>query len=299
MTLAKVADRPLWQDPVPVICGGILVVMAGAATLAPVIEAALGVDATTVDLFGRFQPASTEHPLGQDELGRDMLARLLRGGQVSLLVGFLGAGLAAAIGTAIGLVAGYLGGRIDAVLMRLTDTVIALPILPLLIVLAAVDLEKLGLPSAIAEAENASLWKIIIIVALAGWTTTARLVRAATLTVRSRTYVEAAVANGASTFRILWRHVLPNVSGPILVAVTLSIGNVILLESVLSFLGLGIQPPTPSWGAMLTNAQTLVWEAPHLALWPGLLVFVTVLAINLLGDALRDRIVGRDRIVEG
>jgi len=292
MSAALTQDRPLWRDPVPVVCGTVLGFMVTAALLAPAIERALGVDAVTVDLFGRFQGPSEQHLLGQDELGRDMLARLLRGGQVSLLVGFLGAGLAAAIGTAVGLLAGYLGGRVDALLMRLTDTVIALPILPLLIVLAALDLEKLGLPEALAGSEQASLWKIVVIVALAGWTVTARLVRAATLSVRSRTYVEAAVASGASTLRILWRHVLPNVSGPILVAVTLSIGNVILLESVLSFLGLGIQPPTPSWGAMLTNAQTIVWQAPHLAIWPGLLVFVTVLAINLLGDALRDRIVG-------
>jgi len=288
---ALAPERPLWRDPVPMICLVILGSMVLAALLTPFIERSLGVDAVTVDLFGRFQPPSEKHLLGQDELGRDMLARLLRGGQVSLLVGFLGAGLAATIGTVIGLLAGYLGGRTDAVLMRVTDTVIALPILPLLIVLAALDLNKLGLPE-LAASENASLWKIVAIVALAGWTTTARLVRAATLSVRSRTYVEAAISSGASTFRILWRHVLPNVSGPILVAVTLSIGGVILLESVLSFLGLGIQPPTPSWGAMLTNAQTIVWEAPHLAIWPGLLVFVTVLAINLLGDALRDRIVG-------
>ncbi|MCR9257414.1 MAG: ABC transporter permease [Alphaproteobacteria bacterium] len=292
MSIAVASDRPLWRDPVPMICLALLGTMVLAALLTPAIERLLGVDAVTVDLFGRFQPPSEKHLLGQDELGRDMLARLLRGGQVSLLVGFLGAGLAAVIGTVIGLLAGYLGGRLDAVLMRMTDTVIALPILPLLIVLAALDLGKLGLPEGLATSENASLWKIVVIVAMAGWTTTARLVRAATLSVRSRTYVEAAVASGASTFRILWRHVLPNVSGPILVAVTLSIGNVILLESVLSFLGLGIQPPTPSWGAMLTNAQTIVWEAPHLAIWPGLLVFVTVLAINLLGDSLRDRIVG-------
>jgi peptide/nickel transport system permease protein len=172
--------------------------------------------------------------------------------------------------------------------MRLTDAVIALPLLPLLIVLAAVDLGKIGVPASIAQSESASLYRILLIVALVGWTTVARLVRGATLSVRERDYVRAAVALGARPLRIMLRHVLPNVVSPIIVATTLSVGYVILTESVLSFLGLGIQPPLPSWGNMLTNAQELIWQAPALAVYPGLLIFVTVIAFNFLGDGLQD-----------
>jgi peptide/nickel transport system permease protein len=172
--------------------------------------------------------------------------------------------------------------------MRLTDGVIALPLLPLLIVLAAIDLEKLGVPAEMAQSESVSLYRIIAIVALFGWTTTARLVRGATLSIKTREYIRAAEALGARSTRIMLVHVLPNVVSPIVIATTLSVGNVILLESVLSFLGLGIQPPLPSWGSMLSNAQDLIRSAPALALYPGVLIFVTVLAVNLVGDALQD-----------
>ena len=255
---------------------------------APLLAAWLGHDPNAVDLLGRFAAPSVSHPLGTDELGRDLLLRLLYGGQVSLFVGLVGAVAAALLGTVIGLVAGYVGGRADALLMRLTDAVIALPLLPLLIVLAAVDLGKLGVPAAIAQSESASLYRILLIIALVGWTTVARLVRGATLSVRERDYVRAAVALGAGPLRIMVRHILPNVVSPIIVATTLSVGYVILTESVLSFLGLGIQPPLPSWGNMLTNAQELIWEAPALAIYPGLLIFVTVIAFNFLGDGLQD-----------
>ena len=189
---------------------------------------------------------------------------------------------------AIGLLAGYHGGTLDALLMRLADGVIALPLLPLLIVLAAVDLTKLGVPEAIANSEDASLYRIVLLIALVGWTTVARLVRGATLSLRSREFVRAAEALGAPAGRIMWIHILPNVISPIIVATTLSIGNIILLESVLSFLGLGIQPPTPSWGNMLTNALELIWDTPNLVVFPGLLIFVTVIAFNFLGDGLQD-----------
>ncbi|MHA1600033.1 MAG: ABC transporter permease [Alphaproteobacteria bacterium] len=265
-----------------------LVVLALFALAAPVVEIALGLDVTRVDLLAIKQPPSTAHPLGTDELGRDLLLRLLYGGQVSLMVGLAAALAAALIGTAIGLLAGYYGGAPDALLMRLTDGVIALPILPLLIVLAAVDLSKLGLPDGFVTSENASLYRIVGLIALVGWTTVARLVRGATLATKAREFVRAAEALGASHSRIMLVHILPNVVSPVIVATTLSIGNIILLESVLSFLGLGIQPPVPSWGNMLTNAQELIWDAPVLAIYPGMLIFVTVIAFNFLGDGLQD-----------
>jgi peptide/nickel transport system permease protein len=266
--------------------GLFLLVLLVAAMGAPWLQGWLGLDPNTVDLLARLEPPSALHPLGTDELGRDVLLRLLHGGRVSLAVGLGGALLAAAIGTLIGLAAGYAGGALDAFLMRLTDAVIALPLLPILIVLAAVDLGKLGLAAA-GTGELAGVLRIVVIVALFGWTTTARLVRAAVLTLRTREFVQAARALGAGPLHILRHHILPNAAAPLLVATTLSIGNVILAESVLSFLGLGIQPPLPSWGNMLTGAQELVFEAPRLALWPGLLIFSTVLAFNLLGDGLQ------------
>jgi len=266
----------------------VLFVLTGAAAAAPLIEAWLGVDAFTADLHQRLLGPSLDHPLGTDEIGRDHLARLLYGGRVSLTVGLIAALFSAVIGTIIGICAGYFGGRLDSLLMRITDSVIALPLLPLLIVLAAVDLTKLGFPEAVADSEDMSLYRIVIIVSLVGWTTVARLVRAETLSMRKREFVRAAVALGADTNRILLTHILPNVVSPIVVATTLSVGNIILFESVLSFLGLGIQPPVASWGNMLSNAQDLVWSSPELATWPGLFIFVTVIAFNFLGDGLQD-----------
>jgi peptide/nickel transport system permease protein len=264
----------------------VLLVLLSAA--APLFAGLLGHDPNAVDLFNRFAAPSLAHPLGTDELGRDLWLRLLHGGRVSLFVGLVGAVVAAMLGTVIGLLAGYVGGRIDALLMRLTDAVIALPLLPLLIVLAAVDLSALGLPEALARSEDVSLYRILAIVALVAWTTVARLVRGATLSVRERDYVRAALALGAGPVRIMSRHILPNVISPVIVATTLSVGNVILIESILSFLGLGIQPPLPSWGNMLTGAQELIGQAPALAIYPGLLIFVTVIAFNFLGDGLQD-----------
>ncbi len=284
--------RALWRrfrrHPMALASGAVLIVLAAASSLAPLIAAAAGLDSVSIDLFGRLALPSWRHPLGTDELGRDELMRLLEGGRVSLVIGIAAALAAAVLGTVIGLLAGYRGGALDRLLMRLTDSVIALPLLPLLIVLAAVDLGKLGLPLAVVQSESASLYRIVALAALVGWTTVARLVRGATLAVKSRDFVRAATALGASAPRIVLVHILPNVASPLIVATTLSIGNIILLESVLSFLGLGIQPPMASWGAMLTNAQEMMNDAPLLALYPGLLIFVTVIAFNFLGDGLQD-----------
>jgi peptide/nickel transport system permease protein len=234
------------------------------------------------------RPGVEGHLLGTDQLGRDLLSRLLWGTRVSIAVGLSATLIAAFVGSLIGLVAGYAGGLADRVLMRVNDAVIALPLLPLLIVLAAVDLGKLGLPPEIATSENVSLYRIVVIVSLFGWNTVARLVRAETLALRQREFVRAAVALGTTPRSIMWRHILPNAVSPIIVATTLSVGQIILFESTLSFLGLGIQPPTASWGNMLTNAQEVIWSAPELAVWPGLLIFLTVIAFNFLGDGLQD-----------
>jgi peptide/nickel transport system permease protein len=262
--------------------------MATLVVAAPLVAQIIGQDPEAVDLFNRFAQPSAEHPLGTDSLGRDLLLRLLYGGRVSLAVGLMTAFCTAVIGTVLGLLAGYYGGRLDSILMRLADGVIALPLLPLLIVLAAVDLGKLGIPAGLAESEQTSLYRIVALIAIVGWTTVARLVRGATLSMKRREFVLAAEAMGAGPLRIMGRHILPNVVSPVVVATTLTVGNVILLESVLSFLGLGIQPPIPSWGNMLTGAQELIWTAPMQAVWPGLLIFVTVIAFNLLGDGLQD-----------
>jgi peptide/nickel transport system permease protein len=266
--------------------------LAGAAALAALALAALLApwllpDPEAMDLLARFAPPSPEHWLGTDELGRDVTSRLLHGGRVSLAVAAATAVLAALVGTLVGLFAGYFGGLADALLMRLTDGVMALPLLPLLIVLAAVDPGKLGLPPDLLGSESFAVGRLVAIIACVGWTTVARLVRASTLSVRTRDYVRAAVAVGAGPGRIMLRHVLPNVASPIVVATTLSVGNIILIESALSFLGLGIRPPLASWGNMLTGAMDVVWSTPVLAVWPGAAIFLTVLAFNLLGDGLQ------------
>ncbi|HYM71754.1 MAG TPA: ABC transporter permease [Stellaceae bacterium] len=268
--------------------------IAAAALAAPLIALLLGADPAAVDLLDRFAGPSAAHPLGTDELGRDMLLRLLEGGRVSLTIGLAAAVAAAAIGMAVGLLAGYLGGWTDRILMRLTDGVIALPLLPLLIVFAALDLEKLGLSARITELPATNVLRIVALTVLVGWTTAARLVRGATLVTRQRDFIRAAQSLGAGTPHILLRHILPNVLAPLVVATTLSVGDIILLESVLSFLGLGVQPPLASWGSMLSNAQEVIATAPLLAVYPGAMIFLTVIACNLLGDALLRRFDPRD-----
>jgi peptide/nickel transport system permease protein len=280
--------RRLRRHQPALLSAALLLVLAAAAAAQPLLAALLRLDPLAVDLYQRLAAPSLRHPLGTDELGRDLMLRLLAGGRVSLAVALTAALASAVIGTSVGLLAGYRGGMVDRLLMRLTDSVIALPLLPLLIVLAALDLAKLGVPPEIAQSEAANLYRIIALTALVGWTTVARLVRGATLVARAQDYVRAAIALGAGAPRIVLVHILPNVAAPMIVATTLSVGNIILLESVLSFLGLGIQPPLASWGAMLTNAQEMIGEAPLLALYPGLLIFLTVIACNFLGDGLQE-----------
>jgi len=266
----------------------VLVVLALLSLTAPWIERALGFDSADFVLANKLRPPSWDHWLGTDDLGRDVMIRLLYGGRISLMVGLVAALAAALIGTFVGILAGYYGGKLDGLLMRLTDAVIVLPVLPLLIVLAALDLRKLGLPEDIAGSPDASLYRIVTIIALVSWTGVARLVRGATLAVKQRDFVRAAVALGASNRRVMWVHIFPNVLSPVVVATTLSVGGIILFESVLSFLGLGIQPPTASWGNMMNNAQELIAQAPHMIVFPGALIFIVVVAFNFVGDGMQD-----------
>jgi peptide/nickel transport system permease protein len=292
MSVATSPTRLLWRRflrhrlaEVSLVFIAILLILSLAA---PWIAQLRGIDPSMTDLHHRLEAPSAQYWLGTDDLGRDLFQRLLDGGRVSLLVGIAGAILSAILGALIGVVSGYLGGRLDAVLMRLTDGVIALPLLPLLIVLAAIDPRKLGISLDTAQSETFALYRIVFIVALTGWTTVARLVRAETLSLKERDLARAARALGARPVRIMLRHILPNAMGSLVVATTMSIGGLILLESTLSFLGLGTQPPAASWGNMLTGAQELLQEAPSLAVWPGLLIFLTVIAFNFLGDGLQD-----------
>ncbi len=295
MTRSQLFIKRLALHRMAVVSAGLLLLLFLFALSAPLFEIILGTDVSKINLFSRYLPFSLEHPLGTDDLGRDLLVRLAYGGRVSLLVGFTAAIFAAVIGTFIGLIAGYFGGWLDTLLMRVTDSVIALPLLPLLIVLAVIDLEKLGLPASVANHDDIGLYKIIVIVSLVGWTGVARLVRGSVLALREQPYVMAARAMGVPARRIILTHILPTLTSPITVATTLSVGNIILFESILSFLGLGINPPTPSWGNMLTNAQELIWEAPTLAFFPGLLIFLTVLSFNFVGDGLQDALSPRSK----
>lgn len=270
-----------------VIAFGILVALVIFALAAFPLEWFAGLDPDATDLFSRFGAPDAIHWLGTDEAGRDELIRLMVGGQISLLVGLLATAGGGAIGLLVGVISGYFGGRTDAVLMRFTDGMITLPLLPLLIVLGAVDLTKLGFSAEFAHSGAAGFWRIVLIISVVDWTSTARIVRAATLSVRERDFVRAARAAGARSRYVMTTHVLPNVATPIIVALTLTVGRVILFESVLSFLGFGVVPPTPSWGNMLNDAQELVTTAPALAIYPGILIFLTVIAVNFLGDGLQ------------
>ncbi|MCK8785267.1 ABC transporter permease [Roseomonas sp. NAR14] len=290
---ADAPPRPARRPGNPRLLAGLLLLggLAAGAALADAVAGLLGHDAFAPDLFSRFEPPSAAHPLGTDELGRDILLRLLYGARVSLAVGLATALAASVVGTLAGVVAAWRGGLVDALVMRLADALLALPALPLLVVLAAIDPARLGLP---ARGEGlgtagADILRITLILALFGWVGVARLSRAAALSVLARDHIRAARALGATEARVLRRHVLPNILAPVAVATALAVGGAVLAESVLSFLGLGIQPPAPSWGNMLANAQELVFAAPLSALWPGLAILLTVTGCNLVADGLRRR----------
>lgn len=242
------------------------------------------------DLIKTVKNFSSFHIFGTDELGRDVFMRLVYGTQVSMGVGVLVAIVSALIGLIIGSLAGYYGGLVDTVLMRTTDALLSLPLLPVLVVIAAIDLQKVPFLNAITKYGNESIIKLVFILCLFSWMVVARLVRGSILSLREREFILASKTLGATDSTIIIRHMFPNVIAPLLVSVTLGVGESILFEAALSFLGLGIQPPTPSWGNMLFNALELIYKAPFLAIIPGLLILLVVVSFNFLGDGLQDAI---------
>jgi len=250
----------------------VLVALVAAAIAAPLL-APHAPDA--VDLAHRREPPSSSHWFGTDELGRDVAARILDGARISLAVGLLSASVAGLSGVAIGGIAGYAGGTVDAVLMRLTDAALAVPRLPLLMIAGAV----LQPPVSV----------LVLLIGLAGWMETARVVRAEFMTLRGRGFVESARAAGAGHARLILAHLLPNAAPAIVVSMTLAVARGILLESALSFFGVGVRPPQASWGNMLYQAQSALLTEPWLALAPGIFIFVTTLSVNLAGDRMATR----------
>lgn len=267
----QIAWRRLRRHRLAMAGAGVVFVLVVAALLSPWIAP---YPPTHIDLANRMSPPSWKHPLGTDELGHDVLTRLLYAGRVSLTVGFSAAVASALLGTVVGLVSGFYGGWLDNLLMRFVDIMLSVPDLPILIILARYF--------------GGSLVGIVAVITAFGWMGTARLVRGEVLKLKRTDFVEAARALGASNARIMWRHLVPNALAPVIVAATLAVGGAILTEAALSYLGFGIQPPTPSWGNMLQNAQDFIWRTPLLAFWPGLMIFLTVLCFNFFGDGLRD-----------
>ncbi len=272
VVIAEVWKR-LWRDTRARIGLIVVALLLLVAILAPVLARH---DPVRVDLLRQFMPPSTEHWMGTDVQGRDVWARLVYGARISLAVGLISQSIALALGLTLGLVAGYYGRWIDDLVMRLADITLAFPTLLLLIAMVA--------------ALQPSLLVVFVTVGIVGWAGMARLVRGQVLVVRQLEYVHAARALGMRDRRIIARHVLPNVIAPVVIATTLGMAGAIMAEAALSFLGLGVQPPTPSWGAMIADGRDLsqLRSSPWTSLFPGLAIGATVLGFNLLGDALRD-----------
>lgn len=249
----------------------LLMALAIVAASAPAIATH---DPDEVNLFSRLQGPSASHYLGTDDVGRDVYSRLLYGARVTLLVGLVSAALSLGIGVVLGSVAGLVGGIVDSVLMRITDGLLAIPMFFVMLMIMAVF--------------GSGLTQIVLVIGLCSWMPLARVVRAEALRTKQLTFVEAANALGSPIPRLLWRHILPQSIPSIIVSATLGVANAILMESALSYLGLGVQPPAATWGNMLNGAQSYIFSRPSLAIWPGLLVFMTVMACNSLGDGIRD-----------
>ena len=249
----------------------VIIVLSLAAILSPLITR---FDPNEINLAEIYKQPSWVHPFGTDMNGRDVFARVMYGARISMSVGFISSGLAGIIGVIIGALAGFFGGKIDNLLMRFVDLILCIPSFFLLLMVIAM-LEP-------------NIYNVMIVIAITSWPGLARMVRAEVLSIRERDYVQAAIALGIGRWRIIWRHIIPNVMAPVFVAITLGVAAAILVESGLSFLGLGVQPPTPSWGNILAQGRTVMQFAWWMTLFPGLAIFVTVLGYNLVGEGLRD-----------
>ncbi|MFA5353479.1 MAG: ABC transporter permease [Thermodesulfovibrionales bacterium] len=267
--------RIIWKrfrtNPLSVAGLAVIAALFCVAVLAPYLSPQ---EPTAIDVYNVLSPPDSSHLFGTDELGRDLLSRMIWGSRASLKVGFIAVGIAISIGTLIGSLAGYYGGKMDALLMRFVDIMLAFPTLFLILAVIAIV--------------EPSINTIMIIIGLTGWMDVARLVRAEFLTLKERDFVLAARALGANDTRLIVRQIIPNALSPVFVAATFGIAGAILLESGLSFLGLGVQPPEPSWGNILTSGKDNITVAWWLSLFPGLAILVTVLSYNLVGEGLRD-----------
>lgn len=281
-SLIQTAWRQFQRDKIAVLGTLILLFIILAVIIGPWIYR---IRPTEIDFVSSLSPPSWKHLLGTNDLGQDQLARLLIGGRVSLTVGVAAMIVAILLGILVGAIAGFYGGILDSILMRLTDLFLSLPQLPVLLLVIYLFREPL---KQIAGPEVGIFLLIIMVVGALNWMSVARLVRASFLTTKERDFITAAKAIGASSNRLIWVHILPNVLSPVIVAATLSVGTAIITESTLSFLGLGFPPDVPTWGRMLYDAQNYLETAPYLALFPGLAIFLTVLSINAVGDGLRD-----------
>jgi peptide/nickel transport system permease protein len=282
-TMAQMVWRAFRRHRPAMVGLSIMIICALTSILAPYITP---YDPEKIQLTRMLEPPSAEHIMGTDELGRDLLTRILYGGRVSLSIGIMAMGLAVIVGAAVGGLAGFYGGWVDNILMRFTDMMLAFPQLFVLIILA---LALRDLPiEALRGTAFASIFSIVLVIAVLAWMQVARLVRASFLSLKEKEFTEAARCLGVSNLRIMLRHLLPNALSPIIVAATFRVATSIITESGLSYLGFGVQPPTPTWGNMLKNAQEQMTRAPWTALFPGLMIFVTVIAINFIGDGLRD-----------
>jgi peptide/nickel transport system permease protein len=263
--------RTLSKNRLALIGGAVVLVLAVLAVTAPFVAPH---DPHKVDIKRILDPPSARHWLGTDQLGRDVLSRMLHGARISLAVGFVSVGIATAIGIALGAAAGYHGGTVDAAVMRLVDLMLVFPRFFLLL--------------AVLAFLKPSIWTIMAVIGLTGWMGVARLVRAEFLALKEREFVIWSQSIGASALRIIWRHILPNAMAPVLVAMTLGIPAAILTESGLSFLGLGVRPPYATWGNILNDGKEVIELAWWLSVYPGLAILVTVLSYNLLGEGIRD-----------
>ncbi|KLU61984.1 glutathione transport system permease protein GsiD [Peptococcaceae bacterium CEB3] len=267
----KIVYRKLWRRRTASIGGAIILFYILVALLAPWISPQ---DPLRIHLAHEFQGPSFSHLLGTDDKGRDILSRIIYGSRLSLSVGFAAVFIGAVVGVPLGLVAGYYGKWVDAVIMRIVDILLAFP--------------GILLALAIVSALGPSLINVTIAVGVFSIPTFARIVRGSTLTVKKLEYIDAIKTMGAGDFRIIWSHILPNILSPIIIQATLRLATAILTAAGLSFLGLGAQPPSPEWGAMLSNGRNFLWNAPHIAAFPGLAIATLVLGFNLFGDGLRD-----------